>query len=65
MELSSKKIQQELLMRVRAAGDRFEQAIGSATMELADAAEERSRSRWARIRREYAITETDADDCRN
>ncbi|MDQ2073500.1 MarR family transcriptional regulator [Haloarcula sp. H-GB4] len=64
MELSSKKIQQELLKRVRAAGERFEQEIGSATMELADAAEERSRSRWARIRREYAITETDADDCR-
>jgi len=64
LELSSKKIQQELLKRVRAAGERFEQEIGSATMELADAAEERSRSRWARIRREYAITETDADDCR-
>ncbi|WP_241692822.1 DUF7845 domain-containing protein [Haloarcula salina] len=64
LELSSKKIQQELLKRVRAAGDRFEQEIGSAAMELADAAEERARSRWARIRREYAISETDADDCR-
>ncbi|WP_240938234.1 MarR family transcriptional regulator [Haloarcula rubripromontorii] len=64
LELSSKKIQQELLKRVRAAGDRFEQEIGSAAMELADAAEERARSRWARVRREYAITETDADDCR-
>ncbi|WP_455583688.1 DUF7845 domain-containing protein [Haloarcula hispanica] len=64
MELASKKIQQELLKRVRAAGDRFEQEIGSATMELADAAAERARSRWARVRREYAVTEVDADDCR-
>ncbi|KAA9411231.1 MarR family transcriptional regulator [Haloarcula hispanica] len=64
MELASKKIQQELLKRVRAAGDRFEQEIGSATMELADAAAERARSRWARVRREYAVSEVDADDCR-
>jgi len=64
MELSSKKIQQELLKRVRAAGDRFEQEIGSSVMELADAAEERARSRWARVRREYAVSEVEADDCR-
>ncbi|MBX0304743.1 MarR family transcriptional regulator [Halomicroarcula sp. F24A] len=64
LELESKKIQQELLKRVRAAGDRFQQEIGSATMELADAAEERARSRWARVRREYAISEVEADDCR-
>ena len=64
LELESKKIQQELLKRVRAAGDRFQQEIGSATMELADATEERARSRWARVRREYAVSEVDADDCR-
>ncbi|MDS0279382.1 MarR family transcriptional regulator [Halomicroarcula sp. S1AR25-4] len=65
LELESKKVQQELLKRVRAAGDRFQQDIGSAAMELADAAEERGRSRWARVRREYAITEIDAADCRS
>lgn len=63
LELES-KIQQELLKRVRAAGDRFQQEIGSTTMELADAAEERARSRWARVRREYAVSEVEADDCR-
>ncbi|WP_324664185.1 DUF7845 domain-containing protein [Haloarcula sediminis] len=64
LELESKKVQQELLKRVRAAGDRFQQEIGSATMELADAAEERVRSRWARVRREYAVSEVETDDCR-
>ncbi|WP_455429326.1 DUF7845 domain-containing protein [Haloarcula sediminis] len=64
LELESKKVQQELLKRVRAAGDRFQQEIGSTTMELADAAEERTRSRWARVRREYAVSEVEADDCR-
>jgi len=64
LELESKKIQQELLKRVRAAGDRFQQEVGSATMELADAAEERDRSRWARVRREYAVSEVETDDCR-
>jgi hypothetical protein len=33
-------------------------------MELADATEERTRSRWARVRREYAVSEVEADDCR-
>jgi hypothetical protein len=64
MELESKKIQQELQKRVRAAGDRFEPEIGSAAMELADAADERARSAWDRWRREYAVQETDAADCR-
>jgi outer membrane receptor for monomeric catechols len=41
---------------VRAAGDRFEQSVGSAVMDLADAAEEQEKTRWSRLRREYAIT---------
>lgn len=56
LELSSKKIQQELKSRVRAAGDRFEQEIESATMELADASEDRARTGWDRWRREYAAS---------
>ena len=64
LELESKKIQQELQKRVRAAGERFEQEIGSAAMDLADAADERARSAWDRWRREYAVSECDADDCR-
>jgi len=64
MELASKKVQQELLKRVRAAGDRFEQSIESAAMDLADAADERKTSEWARLRREYAISVVDRDDCR-
>jgi hypothetical protein len=64
MELESKKIQQELLQRVRAAGERFEQEIGSAAMELADAADERARGAWSRLRRKYAISVVDRDDCR-
>lgn len=65
MEIESKKIQQELLKRVRAAGERFEQEIGSSVMDLADAADERSRSAWDRTRRRYSITtDTSQDDCR-
>lgn len=64
LELETKKIQQELLKRVRAAGDRFEQEIGSTAMDLADAAEERTRDAWSRLRREYAISTVDRDDCR-
>lgn len=64
MELASKKIQQELLKRVRAAGDRFEQEIESAAMDLADAADKRSREAWSRFRRKYAISVKDRDDCR-
>lgn len=56
LELSSKKIQQELKSRVRAAGDRFEQDIESAAMELADASEDRARTAWDRWRREYAAS---------
>jgi len=33
-------------------------------MELADAADERSRESWSRLRREYAISVVDRDDCR-
>jgi glycosyltransferase involved in cell wall biosynthesis len=64
MELESKKIQQELLKRVRAAGDRFEQEIGSAAMDLADAAEDQVRTTWSRLRRQYAITVTEDGECR-
>lgn len=64
MELESKKVQQELLKRVRAAGDRFEHSIGSTVMDLADAATNRLSSAWTQVRREYAITEVNAEDCR-
>lgn len=64
MELESKKIQQELLKRVRAAGDQFEQSIERATMDLADAADERTSSAWVRLRRQYAISEVHNGDCR-
>lgn len=64
LELESKKIQQELLKRVRAAGDRFQEEIGSAAMELADAAEERARDAWSRLRREYAISVVERENCR-
>jgi hypothetical protein len=63
LEIESKKVQQELLKRVRAAGERFESEIGSSVMELADAAEERARSAWDRARRRYSVTVTDGDDC--
>lgn len=64
LEIESKKIQQELLKRVRAAGERFEQELGSAAMDLADAADERSREAWSKFRRKYAISVTEPDDCR-
>lgn len=64
MELESKKIQQELLKRVRSAGDRFKQEIGSAAMDLADATDGREKSAWSKWRREYAISEdSDRKDC--
>lgn len=63
LEIESKKVQQELLKRVRAATERFESEIGSSVMELADAAEERARTAWDRARRRYSITVTDGDDC--
>jgi len=64
MELESKKMQQELLKRVRAAGERFEQSVGSAVMDLADAAEEQEKTRWSRLQREYAITVREGEECR-
>lgn len=63
MQLESKKVQQELLKRARAAGENFKQSIESTTMDLADAAEDRVTSRWSRLRREYAISVV-PDDCR-
>jgi len=65
LEIESKKVQQELLKRVRAAGDRFEDEIGSAAVELADAAADRVRSAWDRARRRYSITETEGEDCKS
>lgn len=56
MEIVSKHVQQELLKRTRAAGEAFERAVGSAVMELADAADSRVRTMWGRVRREYTIT---------
>jgi len=65
MEIVSKHVQQELLKRVRAAGDNFESAVGSAMMDLADAADDRLSSMWGRVRREYSITvRENAEDCR-
>jgi molybdenum-dependent DNA-binding transcriptional regulator ModE len=65
MEIVSKHVQQQLLERVRAAGDSFETAIGSAMMDLADAADERVSTMWGRIRREYSITvRENVEDCR-
>lgn len=64
MQLESKKVQQELLKRARAAGENFKQSIESTTMDLADAAEERVTSPWSRLRRQYAISVVEPDDCR-
>ncbi|MFD1585509.1 MarR family transcriptional regulator [Halorientalis brevis] len=65
LEIVSKHVQQKLLKRVRAAGGNFEQAIGSAVMDLADEAEERPQNSWTRLRREYAISiDTEPADCR-
>lgn len=64
MQLESKKVQQELLKRARAAGENFRQSIESTTMDLADAAEDRVTSRWSRLRREYAVSVVEPDDCR-
>jgi len=64
MELESKKVQQELLKRVRAAGERFENEIETSVWQLADAADERAREAWSRLRRKYAISVLDRDDCR-
>jgi hypothetical protein len=63
LEIESKKIQQELLKRVRAAGERFEQEVGSSVMDLADAADERTRTAWDRARRRYSVTVSDGNDC--
>jgi hypothetical protein len=64
LEIESKKIQQELLKRVRAAGERFEDEIGTAAMELADAAEDRARTAWDTVRRRYSISESEDHNCR-
>lgn len=63
LEIESKHIQQELQKRVEAAGERFESEIGTAAMELADAANERLRSRWDQARRRYGVTVRDDSDC--
>jgi len=64
VEFQSKKVQQELLKRVRAAGENFHQEIGAAVLDLADAADERAQQAWSKIRRKYDITEQDSKDCR-
>lgn len=64
MQFESKKVQQELLKRTRAAGKKFEQSIESTAMDLADAAESRLTSRWSRFKRKYAISVTEPEDCR-
>jgi hypothetical protein len=61
MEFQSKKIQQELKQRVRAAKDRFESDIESATMDLADASEGRETSAWDRWRRNYDVSVSQED----
>lgn len=65
MEIESKNVQQELLKRVRAAGDRFESEIESATMKLADAADDRERSVWKQYARQVGLSvDSSRDDCR-
>jgi len=65
MEIESKNVQQELLKRVRAAGDRFESEIESATMKLADAADGREASVWKQYARQVGLSvDTSRDDCR-
>lgn len=64
MQLESKKVQQELLKRTRAAGKNFKQSVESTVMDLADATESRLTTRWSRLKRKYAISVIEPGDCR-
>ena len=65
LEIESKHQRDLLLSRVRAREQDFRETIEDAVLTAAEAATDRMRSKWSRVRRKYNITaDTDPDDCR-
>lgn len=61
MQIASKRIQQELLERVRAAGENFKTGVEAAVMDAADAGADRSRSAWKKAKHRYDVTIRDGE----
>ncbi|AUX10676.1 hypothetical protein AArcSl_3069 [Halalkaliarchaeum desulfuricum] len=65
LELASKHQQQLLLKRVRAAEENFKSTIEDAAMTVAEAAADRARSAWSKVRQRYNISvKKNPADCR-
>jgi len=65
LEIESKHQRDLLLSRVHAREQDFRDTIEDAVLTAAEAATDRMRSKWSRVRRKYNITaDTDPDDCR-
>lgn len=61
IQIRSKKVQQELLERVRAAGENFKNAVETTVMAAADAGSERSRSAWKKAKHKYDVSIRDGE----
>lgn len=65
IEIESKHQRDLLLSRIRAVEESFRDTIEDAVLTAAEAATDRSRSKWSKVRRKYNITvDSDPDDCR-
>lgn len=61
IQIQSKRIQNELLERVRAAGENFKKGVEAAVIEAADAGADRSRSAWKAAKHRFDVTVRDGD----
>jgi len=61
VEIASKYQQDLLLERVRASERNFRKSVEDAVMKAADAASDRQRSRWSRVKQSYGLSVRDGD----
>jgi len=61
LQITSKRTQQELLERVRAAGENFKTGVEAAVMDAAEAGADRSRSAWKAAKHRYDVTVRDGE----
>jgi hypothetical protein len=61
LQITSKRIQQDLLERVRAAGENFKSGVEAAVMGAAEAGADRTRSKWKAAKHRYDVTVRDGE----
>jgi hypothetical protein len=64
IQIASKRHQQELLERVRAAAGNFKSGVEAAVVEAADAGADTARSAWKQAKHNYDVTVKEGRNCR-